>query len=187
MNVGLKLMPAEIGRTRDPLDAPAVQALAKMQADLKQLLRACGNPKFTNEATKRLFINPVLIVSVENVRLVVERSLKGAIGSGLADYVLDYLKRYYILVTEAKRENVDAAIAQCVAEMIAVSEVSPLCLMFELTLAELAPVSQAKARIRHVRHCHRWSALDISQARPHWHGLLGGQGSPHGCRRRRVH
>lgn len=118
----------EIGRT-DPLarDPPARDALIKMRADLKQLLEACGDPKFSNEATKRLFINPVLIAIAasfkKKVRLMVEWALTGAIGHGHADYVLSILKRFYIPITEVRRENVHAAIAQCVAEMTAVSEV----------------------------------------------------------------
>lgn len=97
-----------------------------MKSDLQQLLRKVGNPRLKKEAVKRLFINPVLIAVADcfdGLTLDAELSLTGSLGHGAIDYVLVWLEDNYILVTEAKRENVNAAIAQCVVEMTAVREV----------------------------------------------------------------
>jgi hypothetical protein len=119
-------MPAEI-KLAENLDQRAQDALAKMKTDLKHVLRVVGDPRFKKEAVKRLFINPVLMAIADcfdGLSLDAELPLIGSLGQGVIDYVLAFLEKYYILVTEAKRDEVAAAVAQCVVEMTAVSEVS---------------------------------------------------------------
>lgn len=127
---------ADIGRS--VLNERAQACLTEMKKQLTQLLRVAGDPRRTNKATKRLFINPVLIAIVDSfedatVRLIVGRALQGAIGYGDADYVLDCLKQYDILVTEAERGKVERSVAQCVAEMTAVCEVFARQILIQLT------------------------------------------------------
>ena len=78
------------------------------------------------EAVRRVFINAFMLRVVEcfvGVFLAMELTLVGSLGTGKLDYIIHYL-RNWIVVTEAKKDDLGKGIAQSIIEMRSASEVA---------------------------------------------------------------
>lgn len=76
------------------------------------------------EALVREYISPILIAATNiarEVKLWSEKEICGTLATGPLDYAILY-KEFYTVITEAKRDNLDSAIVQNLAQMIASRE-----------------------------------------------------------------
>jgi hypothetical protein len=113
-----------------------------MRETFDVLTRRFGNPAWNTtlpEAAKRLFINAVFMAVIEcfpaDLIVSVEHLLQGSLGRGPVDYLLKY-RNYNIIVTEAKKDDIDGGIAQNVAQLKAASEVSAIKLMISFNFIQ---------------------------------------------------
>lgn len=116
----------------EELNETALGRCARMRETFDFLIRRVGHPARSTtlpEAAKRLFINAVLMAVIDcfpaDLHFSVEQQIQGSLGCGPLDYLLKY-RDYNIIVTEAKKDDIDGGIAQNVAQLKAVSEVSYL-------------------------------------------------------------
>ena len=77
-----------------------------------------------NESTVREFITPILLAAAriaKDIRLECEKTISGSKGSGPVDYVAQY-KEFNVVITEAKKDNVDDGISQNIAQLVSSRE-----------------------------------------------------------------
>lgn len=97
--------------------------LAPLMAELKDRDAVFGN---INDSSHREFISPVLIHAARpfapEMRVKLERVSSGDVGRGKEDYVF-FCNETTIVVTVAKKDNVDAGVVQNVAQLRANQQV----------------------------------------------------------------
>ena len=77
-----------------------------------------------NETTVREFITPILLAAAriaKDIRLECEKTISGSKGSGPVDYVAEY-KEFNVVITEAKKDNVDSGLSQNIAQLVSSRE-----------------------------------------------------------------
>ena len=80
--------------------------------------------RMQNESTVREFITPVLLAAAriaKDIRLECEKTISGSKGSGPVDYVAEY-KDFNMVITEAKKDNVDTGLGQNIAQLVSSRE-----------------------------------------------------------------
>ena len=100
--------------------------LATVNESLERCFDVFGDPTFASDQTKREFISAVLLPCVQlfkpSMQIRIERKLYGTLGRGPVDYVImcDGLE---IIVTQAKKGELELAIYQNVGQLEAVQKV----------------------------------------------------------------
>ena len=77
-----------------------------------------------NESTVREFITPILVAAAriaKDIRLQCEKTISGSKGNGPVDYVAEY-KDFNVVITEAKKDNVDDGLSQNIAQLVSSRE-----------------------------------------------------------------
>ena len=77
-----------------------------------------------NETTVREFITPVLLAAAriaKDIRLECEKTISGSKGNGALDYAAEY-KESNVVITEAKKDNVDSGLGQNIAQLVSSRE-----------------------------------------------------------------
>lgn len=96
---------------------------------VERCLDVLGDPTYSNEQTKREFISAVLLPCVQlfksNMKMRVERRLYGKLGRGPVDYMIT-CEGLELVITEAKKGELELAIFQNVGELEAAQQVSML-------------------------------------------------------------
>ena len=80
--------------------------------------------RMQNESTVREFITPILLAAAriaKDIRLVCEKTISGSKGNGPVDYVAEY-KEFNVVITEAKKDNVDTGLGQNIAQLVSSRE-----------------------------------------------------------------
>mmetsp|Transcript_436 Transcript_436/g.679 ORF Transcript_436/g.679 Transcript_436/m.679 type:complete len:294 (-) Transcript_436:443-1324(-) len=97
----------------------AYKRIVEMLEPVVSLTGAC-------EATKRIFIDPILVAAariVKDVTMEVERKIESPDANGPVDYIFKYYDRT-ICVTEGKHGNQDSGVSQNLAKLTAVREIN---------------------------------------------------------------
>jgi len=80
--------------------------------------------KCLNEASIREYIGPILLACAliaGNIKMSAEQNIVGKRANGPLDYAMIY-KKFFILITEAKKDNLDVGIVQNLAQIVASRE-----------------------------------------------------------------
>jgi len=83
-----------------------------------------GDISTNSGASVREFISPVLVLAgliAEKVSMKAEKRIVGSMGNGPLDYTYIY-KHFDIAITEAKKDNIEAGVAQNIAQLVASRE-----------------------------------------------------------------
>ena len=111
--------------------------ISTVMRDLQRRYASYGDIGAANEATRREYISPVLISVVQlfphfpdnGLSLLLERRTSGETARGPVDFLYVY-KKILILVTEAKRDDLEQGIAQNVAQLCSAHQVNALFIGF---------------------------------------------------------
>ena len=109
--------------SQSPMPPEIRKQLATVMEGLRRCLDVLGDPTFSNEQMKRELISAILLPCFKpNTQIRIERKLYGTLGLGPVDYVItcDLLE---IIVTEAKKRDLEIAIFQNVGELEAAQKV----------------------------------------------------------------